>query len=318
MGGVTTSDLARRATALLLAGARPRDVRARLLAGDDLAEAEKAEVGSGWAVALGEEGYPVALAAIAAPPPVLFGRGDPAAMSLGVAVVGTRRATALAAATVPAIVAAVADLGVPVHSGLAVGVDARAHEAALAAGLRTTAVLATHPDAVTPRENGDLAERILAGGGALVGEQPPGVIERTAPRLLARNRITAGLSSVVAPGEMGVPSGTWTCVLDALGAGRSVVVPRPKGRWRGEPGAQGLLALAGETRLPRESITLTTRLAAWVDKGQPLANAVADSPDDLRWMIRLGHLLVDEALEARVPAGVATGTVVSETRSDDE
>src|SRR3989440_11421379 len=83
-----------------------------------------------------------------------------------VATVGARRPSPYGEAVAEQLAADLARAGVVVVSGLALGIDAAAHEGALAAGGLTLAVLGTGVDIVYPRANAELAARILAGGGA--------------------------------------------------------------------------------------------------------------------------------------------------------
>lgn len=288
------------AASLIAAGARPRDVRAILdqypsldaYAGDS-AETHAAsgvvsvvpvrvDLGAVWAVALGEPGYPAQLAAISAPPPVLYGLGDRGALRAGVAVVGTRDITDLGATIASVAVASAAEADVVVTSGLALGVDAAAHSAALDAGVVTVAVLATHPDTPTPRANAALAARIVAAGGAVVSEQPPGVTAPNGPALMARNRLITGLSFATVVCEAGLKSGTMGAVRDTITQGRTLIVPVPRPGHRDRPGAQGLLALTNPAGCDPSLIGATGKLAGTVAERVPVADGVATTRAALR------------------------------------
>jgi DNA protecting protein DprA len=112
----------------------------------------------------------------------------------GFAVVGTRRAQPRAVDFTKRVIADLAGSRLVILSGLARGIDAAAHEAALAAGLPTVAVLAGGLDCVYPPENRGLADRIVAAGGVLVSEFGPGIPPR-AGMFLKRNRLIAAWSS---------------------------------------------------------------------------------------------------------------------------
>jgi len=240
---------------------------------------------------LGTPDYPAALDASPAPPLLLYVRGSLVALATpGIALVGTRRPSGIAKGTVPATVAAAVELSLPIVSGLALGVDAMAHDAAIAAGLPTVAVLASHPSHPTPKSNTDLAERILAAGGALVSEQPPATSSASAQALVARNRIIAGLASCLVPAEASLRSGTMHAVAAAFRASRPVVVPIPRATAHRFEGAEGLLALAGLRPLPPEVLRLDAALQAHLDAGPHPANAVAETREELRQMLRLAHL----------------------------
>jgi len=150
--------------------------------------------------------YPPLLAAIPAPPPLLYVCGDPAVLSEPqIAIVGSRNPTPSGAETTHAFAAHLAGLGLVVTSGLAAGIDAAAHAGALRQG-RTIAVLGTGADRVYPAAHRDLARRIAANG-ALVSEFPPGVGPH-ASHFPRRNRIISGLSLGVLVTEAAPRSGS--------------------------------------------------------------------------------------------------------------
>lgn len=117
--------------------------------------------------------------------------------------------------------ARLAERGVVVVSGLAVGIDAAAHRAALAVGGATVAVMGGGLDVAAPPANRRLAERI-GREGCLVSEFPLGMppLAHHFPR---RNRIIAGLSRIVVVVEAAVKSGALTTARHALAAGREVM-----------------------------------------------------------------------------------------------
>lgn len=182
-------------------------------------------------IRIGDAAYPRLLREIADPPSALYVRGDAAALShpLPIAVVGTRKMTAYGSAAVRIVARPAAAAGAAIVSGLALGVDAAAHAAALDAGGVTIAVLAGGVDApsVGPRTNAGLAERIVASGGALVSERPPGATPTKAsfPR---RNRIIAGMARGTIVIEAAAKSGSLITAYLALEGGRDVfAVPGP-------------------------------------------------------------------------------------------
>lgn len=253
-----------------------------------------------WVTAVGEATYPHQLAVAPAAPLLLYGRGDPAALTAGIAVVGTRRMTELGRIVAGLAVTAAATVAAPVHSGLAAGVDRAAAEAALAAGIPTVAVLAAGVNHPTPVEHADLARQIIAAGGAVVSEQPPGYDPAAAPRgdrryislLQARNRIIAGLASVVVPCEGGTRSGTVGAVFAALAAGRPVVVAEPRAAAQQLPGAQLPLLLASTRARSVADLTrwgMPGPLAERHAGRAALASGVARDRDELIELIRLAH-----------------------------
>lgn len=137
--------------------------------------------------------YPPLLRQIAHPPHLLYVYGETDLTDrFPVAVVGTRRASAYGLTHTREIAAELAQTGVCVVSGLALGIDAAAHTGALDGGGRTVAVLGSALDKPYPQENEPLMRRILESGGSVVSEYAPG----TPPSrysFLQRNRIIAGI-----------------------------------------------------------------------------------------------------------------------------
>ncbi len=143
-------------------------------------------------VTLDHPAYPALLKEIADPPPILYVHGNPEVLgSPQIAVVGSRNPTSGGAQTARAFAAHLAGSGVTITSGLALGIDAAAHEGALTEGL-SIAVMGTGLDRVYPARHRALAHRI-AEQGVLVSEFPPGTPPQPGnfPR---RNRIISGLS----------------------------------------------------------------------------------------------------------------------------
>ena len=179
---------------------------------------------------IGHPGYPVLLAELHDPPPVLAMLGDPAALSgSAVAIVGARNASAGGRRIAEELAEALAKAGQVVVSGAARGIDAAAHLGALRAralgsegrGGRTVAAVAGGIDQPYPPEHGPLQQRIAAEGGAIVSEAPFGTapLARHFPR---RNRIIAGLSLGVVVVEAAHRSGTLITARMGLEAGREL------------------------------------------------------------------------------------------------
>jgi DNA processing protein len=172
-------------------------------------------------VSFGEADYPPLLAQIEDPPPALFVRGNAACLSLPqVAVVGARSASPHGLDTARDFAGALAAGGFAIVSGLAHGIDGAAHDGALLAGGTTTAVLATGPDSVYPRDHADLAGRIAATG-ALVTEFFPGTPARRR-NFPQRNRIISGLSAGTLVVEAATRSGSLITARLAGEQGREV------------------------------------------------------------------------------------------------
>ncbi len=180
-------------------------------------------------LARGETGYPPLLAYSAAPPPLLALRGDlTAGQQPLVAIVGARNASVGGRTIARSTAAALAAEGYGVVSGLARGIDAAAHEGALAArggqqqAAGTVAVLACGIDVPYPREHAGLMERITAEGGLLISEMPPG----TGPKrelFPRRNRLVAGMSLGVVVVEAARRSGSLITARLAAEEGREVM-----------------------------------------------------------------------------------------------
>jgi DNA processing protein len=168
------------------------------------------------------ERYPPLLRRIAAAPVALYLQGSAEVLlSAQLAIVGSRNPTASGARTAHEFASYLARGGLTITSGLAVGIDAQAHEGALAGEGRTIAVLGCGLDMVYPPEHTALAARIVAQGGALVGEFPPG----TAPQrwnFPRRNRLISGLSLGTLVVEAARQSGSLITARCAVDQGREV------------------------------------------------------------------------------------------------
>ena len=165
--------------------------------------------------------YPLSLKNIHDPPPLLYIRGDLRPEdSQAIAIVGTRRATAYGLETAGKLAYELAQRGLTIVSGLALGIDAAAHEGALRAGGRTIAVLGSGIDKIAPLTNLALAGRIEQQG-AIVSEFPLG-LEPERWTFPQRNRIISGLSLGVIVVEGHYDSGAMITAKQALEQGREV------------------------------------------------------------------------------------------------
>jgi DNA processing protein len=175
----------------------------------------------------GDPGYPPRLAEIVDPPIVLWAAGRSAALANpAVAIVGSRHASPAGLATARRLGRDLARAGLTVVSGLALGIDAAAHEGALDGGGQTVAVLGCGVDVVYPRQHGQLISRIRTSG-CVVSELPPATppLPRHFP---LRNRVISGLSLVVVVVEAAERSGSLITARTALEQGRDVLaVPGP-------------------------------------------------------------------------------------------
>ncbi|WP_039918015.1 DNA-processing protein DprA [Cellvibrio mixtus] len=166
--------------------------------------------------------YPRLLREIPKPPPMLFVRGDHTCLSLPqVAMVGSRNPTAGGSENAERFARYLAECGFAITSGLALGIDAAAHQGALNAGGKTIAVMGTGIDMIYPARHRGLAQAILYAGGALVSEFPLGVSSQAA-NFPQRNRIISGLSGGTLVVEAAVQSGSLITAAYALQHNREV------------------------------------------------------------------------------------------------
>lgn len=198
----------------------------------------------GWVLTALDAGYPAKLYSIEEPPALLYGIGDPAALSAErmVAVVGTRRPTAMGRDLATRIAKRLAEAGATVVSGLALGIDGVAHLSALEADADTVAVVGSGLDTPGPSPHRRLARRIMSTG-AVIGELAPGVkpTQGTFPR---RNRIISGLAEATIVVEAPARSGALITARHALEQGRALLVA---------PGRPLDASIVGNLRLLRDS-----------------------------------------------------------------
>jgi DNA processing protein len=244
-----------------------------------------------WTVGYWDAGYPTGLRAIADPPAVLWGRGQ-LPVGLGVAVVGSRDATDWSKRTARLVAEAAVGEGFVVISGLAVGVDAAAHEACVDAGGVTVAILGNAVDKPYPAKNRRLADRIVEGGGCVIAEVPPGTtVARHA--LVTRDRLQSAMSLATVVVQTGIPGGTLHTVRFTVEQGRVLVVALPTSRRisAGEPGPySGNVALTDPQGCDPSLLGARGRTARLIADRKPVADLVlrskADLPelwDRLRW-----------------------------------
>ena len=194
-------------------------------------------------VALGADDYPAGLRDLSDPPAFLtvLGRLEPAPWRAGTAIVGTRAADDAARAAAYRLGATAPE---PIVSGLALGVDAAAHEGALSAGLRTYAYIGTGLGTTYPPEHAGLAARIVSQGGAILSESLPdeGV---TRWSLVRRDRLQAAHAAALVLIQSEAEGGAMHTVAAAqrLGRPRFAFSPRDERAYGGNA-----RALAGGAR----------------------------------------------------------------------
>ena len=173
-------------------------------------------------VTLDDVRYPDLLRQATSVPAALFVKGDPSALALPqIAIVGSRNASVDALNSARDFAVRLVEHQLAVTSGLALGADGYAHDGALQAGGVTLAVLGCGLQSVYPARHRDLAQRIVAGGGALVSEFHP-TAKPKADHFPRRNRIISGLSLGVLVVEAAQKSGSLITARYALEQGREV------------------------------------------------------------------------------------------------
>jgi len=198
------------------------DSRAKLDLGAELQRIDS--LGARY-ITLIDTDYPVLLRPLRAAPLILYVRGNLSPSDdRALAVVGTRKATRYGREMTEQLCASLARAGVTLISGLALGIDAVAHNAALDAGGRTIGVLGCGIDVVYPRENAALFKRIIESGqGALLSQFPPGT-RPDGTNFPRRNAVLSGLALGTLVVEAPTGSGSLHTVNAALDQGREVFV----------------------------------------------------------------------------------------------
>ena len=244
-------------------------------------ELEKAAGAGMKLVASGEPGYPPLLARVEVPPPLLYIKGDAGVWSRApLAVVGSRQASAAGLKFASEISAALGRRGFFIVSGLARGIDAAAHRAALP--FATCAVLPGGLDRIYPPEHASLAAEI-ADTGMLISECPPGFVAR-AQDFPRRNRIVSGCS-------LGV------VVVEAAERSGSLITARLSGEQNREvfavPGHPLEPRAAGTNRLIKEGAIVTTSADDIADALEPqldgFSRSIASIPPDVRTLEERMH-----------------------------
>jgi len=246
------------------------------------------------AVWFGGPGYPSRLAADPEPPPVLFVEGaldqiaGPAA-----ALVGTRAATGYGRDVARLLGRQLAEAGVVVVSGLALGIDGAAHEGALAAvGAPPVAVVGSGLDVVYPRRHSRLWQRV-ARAGVVVTEAPPGAAPEPW-RFPLRNRVIAGLSDVVVVVESRATGGSMHTVDHAHARGRPVLAV-PGSIMSGQStGTNQLLAEGATPVRDADDVLVALSLAGtWSAAGRPGSVAVEPEPEPEPALDRIASLVLE-------------------------
>lgn len=205
----------------------------------------------GWLLWPGHALWPPLLKEISSPPALLYGRGQPADLSASqLAIVGSRRASRQGVHLAAQITSDLVTAGFVITSGLAYGIDAAAHQAALAAGGATVAVLGTGIDVIYPRRHRELFQAIVSRG-TVVSELRLGTPPRP-DHFPRRNRLISGLSAGVLVVEAALRSGSLITARLALEQNREVFAV---------PGSPASLQAQGCNALLRDGAALVESAA---------------------------------------------------------
>ncbi len=246
-----------------------------------------------------DDEYPSRLRNIPDPPALLFVKGVSSPLyDYAVAIVGTRAPSEHCMRLGYRIAADLAMQGIAIVSGMAIGIDGKAHEGALDVGGRTVAVLGSGIDVIYPLVHRKLYERIVQQG-MVISEVPPGSLAESY-HFPQRNRIISGMSLGVLIVEAGLKSGALITARFAIEQGRELFAV---------PGAAGTHRAAGVNRLIKYGTAVMVESAAEIieklkNQLAPVLNISAsltlpqlnDEETKIYNMLEKGPLLVDEII----------------------
>lgn len=199
--------------------------------------------GERFEIDIASELYPAILADTPDPPRIIYGIGNPGALQPGVAVIGSRKASPYGLSCAELFSARIAQRGITIISGGALGCDQCAHRMALEYGSPTVVVFGSAPDMTYPKRGHALFQRVIDTGGVVISENEWGT-PPLRPTFVQRNRIIAGLAPLTLIVEAGLPSGTFSTADAALRANRDVAavpgsISSPNSRGANQLIAQG-------------------------------------------------------------------------------
>ncbi|ABF65070.1 DNA processing protein DprA putative [Ruegeria sp. TM1040] len=268
------------------------------------AEFENAKAANARLLCIGDPHYPAPLASLPNPPPALWAIGNLSLVTRpAIALVGARNASSLGRRMAYGLARDLGDAGYVVVSGLARGIDACAHEGALASG--TIAVQGGGVDIIYPSENTPLA-MTLAEQGLRLSEQPMG-LQPQARHFPPRNRIIAGLALATVVVEAAIKSGSLITARDALDLGRDVMAV-PGHPCDGRASGGNLLIRDGAT-LVRHAEDVIEALPPLNAHRPPQRPSVQDLPSppperrNLRQTAALHQQILDRLAAAPTPEG---------------
>lgn len=266
------------------------------------------------ALSITDDDYPFRLADIDRAPVTIYKLGKANLdADMIMSIVGTRHATSYGMWYVARLVDELAAYfpNLVIVSGLALGIDTSAHEAALRAGLPTVAVVAHGLNTIYPSQNRDLAKRIIATGGAIISEYPFGT-KSFKGHFLERNRIVATMTDAVLVVESADKGGAMSTAAVAHSYGRELLAL---------PGRIGDEMSAGCNRLIRSQKAMMAGSAAEIMSllgWQPRSVEIAPKQKDLFPELRGNEKLIYEVLrfsESPVPIDAMrerTGIAINE------
>jgi DNA processing protein len=262
------------------------------------AELERVQKAGVTALSWDDPAYPKLLKEVDDPPPVLFVKGailDDDAWAVGL--VGTRRATVYGREVAETLATDLAHSNITVVSGMARGIDATAHAAAIKAGGRTLAVLGCGVDVVYPPEHRRLAQEIVAHG-ALVSDYPVGT-PPDATNFPPRNRIISGLSLGVVVVEADEQSGSLITAKFAAEQGRDVFAVPGNIFNRSSKGTNKLIQDGAKVVLDTQSVLEELNLNMVADHAE-VQRALPENDIERSILARLTHepIEVDEVVRA--------------------
>lgn len=258
-----------------------------------------------------DDEYPALLRHIPLPPPLIYVRGTLSAVDAwALGVVGTRNPTSYGKEATRRLVNGIAEAGVTVVSGLALGIDTHAHAGALEVGGRTIAVLGSGVDVPYPERNRNLAEQIVEQG-ALVSEFPLGTMP-VAANFPVRNRLISGLSLGTLVVEAGTRSGALITVGFALEQGRDVLAVPGQIYSHASDGTHQLIRSGATLVTSAQDILEALNLTATTTQ-QEMKQVLPDDPIEANLMQLLGYhpLHIDELVRASGMAAPMVSSVLA-------
>jgi DNA processing protein len=255
--------------------------------------------------------YPSLLKRIEQPPPLLYVRGSLEVVDeLAVAIVGTRNPTSYGKEATRQLVKELSRNKVTIVSGLALGIDGVAHQAALEAGGRTLAVLGCGVDWIYPSSHRDLAERII-NSGALISDYPLGT-KPEAINFPPRNRIISGLTLGTVVIEAGMDSGALITMQFALDQGRDTFAVPGSIFSRASAGTNDAI-MAGKAKLVSSAEDILSELNLnMIIQQEEVRDIVPDTPTEKLLLGILGQepVHIDEIVrQANLPITTVSSTL---------